>query len=41
MDGRTAMARLMEVARENTRRRTAGEDLNAFACAIQPAGWAT
>ena len=41
MDGRTAMARLMEVARENSRRRTAGEDLNAFACAIQPAGWAT
>tara|TARA_B100000470_G_scaffold1394_1_gene1006 strand:+ start:293 stop:1669 length:1377 start_codon:yes stop_codon:yes gene_type:complete len=41
MDGRTAMARLMEVARENSRRRMAGEDLNAFACAIQPAGWAT
>jgi phosphatidylserine/phosphatidylglycerophosphate/cardiolipin synthase-like enzyme len=41
MDGRTAMARLMEVARENSRRRTAGEDLNAFACAIDPAGWAT
>ena len=41
MDGRTAMARLMEVARENSRRRMAGEDLNAFACAIDPAGWAT
>jgi len=43
MDGRTAMARLMEVARENSRRRMAGEDLNAFAfaCAIQPADWAT
>jgi hypothetical protein len=35
------MARLMEVAREKSRRRMAGEDLNAFACAIQPAGWAT
>ena len=41
MDGRTAMARLMEVARENSQRRMAGEDLNAFACAIQPAGWAS
>ena len=41
MDGRTAMARLMEVARENSRRRTAGEDLDGFACAIDPAGWAT
>ena len=41
MDGRTGMARLMEVARENSRRRTAGEDLDGFACAIDPAGWAT
>ena len=41
MDGREAMVRIMEVARENSRRRTAGEDLDGFACAIDPAGWAT
>ena len=41
MDGRPAMARLIEVARENSRRRSAGEDLDGFACAIDPAGWAT
>jgi hypothetical protein len=41
MDGRAAITRLMEVARENSRRRMAGEDLDGFACAIDPAGWAT
>ena len=41
LDGCEAMVRIMEVARENSRRRTAGEDLDGFACAIQPAGWAT
>ena len=41
MDGREAMVRIMEVARENSRRRPAGEDLDGFACAIDPAGWAT
>jgi hypothetical protein len=41
MDGRTAMARLIEVARENSRRRSAGEDLDGFACAVDPTGWAT
>ena len=41
MNGSMAVARLMEVARENSRRRSAGEDLDGFACAIDPAGWAT
>ena len=41
MDGRAAITRLMEVARENSRRRMAGDDLDGFACAIDPAGWAT
>ncbi|HIE67824.1 MAG: phosphatidylserine/phosphatidylglycerophosphate/cardiolipin synthase family protein [Acidimicrobiales bacterium] len=41
MDGRAAITRLMEVARENSRRRLAGDDLDGFACAIDPAGWAT
>jgi phosphatidylserine/phosphatidylglycerophosphate/cardiolipin synthase-like enzyme len=41
MNGSMAVARLMEVARENSRRRMAGEDLDGFACAIDPAGWAT
>ena len=41
MGGRAAIARLMVVARDNSRRWAAGEELDGFACAIQPAGWAT
>jgi hypothetical protein len=41
MNGSMAVARLMEVARENSRRRSAGEDLDGFACAVDPTGWAT
>jgi phosphatidylserine/phosphatidylglycerophosphate/cardiolipin synthase-like enzyme len=41
MGGRAAIARLMVVARDNSRRRAAGEELDGFACAIPPAGWAT
>ena len=41
MDGRTALARLIGVARENASSRAGGGSWNGFACAIDPAGWAT
>jgi len=41
MDGRAAVARLMEVARANAAARVAGEVWTGFACAIDPATWAT
>ena len=39
--GRSAAARLMEVARANATRRAAGGAWDGFACAIDPARWAT
>jgi len=41
MDGRTALAQLIGVARENASSRAGGGSWNGFACAIDPAGWAT
>ena len=41
MDGRSALARLIEVARANAAVRAAGGSWGGFACAIDPAGWAT
>ena len=41
MDGRFAVARLIEVARANATSRMAGGAWEGFACAIDPAGWAT
>jgi hypothetical protein len=41
MDGRSALARLIEVARANAAVRKAGGSWGGFACAIDPAGWAT
>jgi len=41
MDGREAMARLTDVARANAAARAAGESWAGFACAIEPAAWAT
>ena len=40
MDGRAAVARLIEVARANAASRAAGEPWDGFACAIDPAAWA-
>ncbi|MDG2427562.1 MAG: phosphatidylserine/phosphatidylglycerophosphate/cardiolipin synthase family protein [Acidimicrobiales bacterium] len=40
IDGRTAVARLIEVARINAAMREAGETWTGFACAIDPASWA-
>ncbi|GIS99065.1 MAG: hypothetical protein CM1200mP26_07780 [Acidimicrobiales bacterium] len=41
MDGRSALARLIEVARANATSRAAGGAWDGFACAIDPARWAT
>ena len=41
MDGRTAVARLIEVARGNAAIRASGGAWDGFACAIDPASWAT
>ncbi len=41
MDGRTAVSRLIEVARANAAIREAGGAWTGFACAIDPATWAT
>jgi phosphatidylserine/phosphatidylglycerophosphate/cardiolipin synthase-like enzyme len=41
MDGREAVARLIEVARANAIARAAGEGWAGFACAIDPSTWAT
>jgi phosphatidylserine/phosphatidylglycerophosphate/cardiolipin synthase-like enzyme len=41
MDGREAVARLMEVARANAIARATGEGWAGFACAIDPSTWAT
>ena len=41
MDGREAMVRIIDVARSNAAARAAGEGWTGFACAIDPASWAT
>lgn len=41
MDGREAVARLVDVARANAAARAAGEAWTGFACAIDPAAWAS
>jgi phosphatidylserine/phosphatidylglycerophosphate/cardiolipin synthase-like enzyme len=41
MDGREAVACLMEVARSNAAARAVGEGWTGFACVIDPASWAT
>ena len=41
MDGRTAVARLIKVARGNAAIRVSGGAWDGFACAIDPASWAT
>ncbi len=41
MEGRDAVARLIDVARANAAARAAGEPWTGFACAIDPATWAT
>ena len=41
MDGRVAVAHLIAVARANAASRAAGDSWEGFACAIDPATWAS